>query len=105
MEQIITHQQAGGTRGAHDGQCAPWCIAARDPDMHHVGEYSAVPLSLPGEALLGRLEKGYSSPGTYVTLVHLDEYLDLTVAEAAELAGLLAALVAEARQIVPGGAA
>jgi hypothetical protein len=97
MSTIISHQQPGGCYDAHGSQCPPWCIATRDPDMHHVGEYSAVPLSLPGEALLGRLEKGYSSPGTYVTLVHLDEYLDLTVAEAAELAGLLAALVAEAR--------
>jgi hypothetical protein len=106
---IINHTQPGATRGAHGSQCPPWCIATpdpADPDMHHVGEYSAVPLSLglPGEALLGRLEKGYSSPGTYVALVHLDEYLDLTVAEAAELAGLLAALVHQVLQIVPDGA-
>jgi hypothetical protein len=83
--------------GAHGGQCPAWCIVTRDPELPHVGEYSAVPLSLSGEALLGRLEKGYSSPGTYVALVHMDRYdLDLTLAEAAELAGLLAALVAEA---------
>ncbi len=87
----------GVIHGAHDGQCPPWCTVTRDPDQQHVGEYSAVPLSLSGEQLLGRLEKGYSSPGTYVALVHRDRYdLDLTLAEAAELAGLLAALIQEA---------
>jgi hypothetical protein len=96
MPAIVSHQQPGGCCDAHGSQCPPWCIATRDPDIHHVGEYSAVSLTLAGDVLLGRLEKGYSSPGTYVTLVHLDEYLDLTLAEAAELAGLLAALAAEA---------
>jgi Domain of unknown function (DUF6907) len=88
------------TTSNHDsgGQCPPWCIATCDPDIHHVGEYSAVPLTLgPGEVLVGRLENGYSSPETYVSLVHMDRYdLDLTLAEAAELSGLLAALVAKA---------
>lgn len=103
MSTIISHPQPGGCYDAHGSQCPPWCIVTRDPELPHVGEYSAVSLSLSGDVLLGRLEKGYSSPGTYVALVHRDRYdLDLTVAEAAELAGLLAALVARALTQDPG---
>ena len=103
MESIINHTQPGGCCDAHGSQCPPWCTVTRDPELPHVGEYSAVPLSLSGDVLLGRLEAGYSSPGTYVALVHKDRYdLDLTLAEATELLGLLAALVHQAR--TQGGA-
>ena len=99
---MITRPQPGGCYDAHDGQCPPWCIATSDPELPHVGEYSAVSLSLSGELLDVRLEKGYSSPGTYVALVHHDRYdLDLTVAEAAELSEILAAFVRQARTAEP----
>ena len=103
MQPIISHQQPDDCSDAHGSHCPPWCIVTRDPELPHVGEYAAVPLTLSGEVLLGRLEKGYSSPGTYVALVHRDRYdLDLTVAEAAELSALLAALVAKAVTQDPG---
>ncbi len=83
---------------SHARQCRPWCTVASDPDPFHVSEYSAVDLSLTGDTLLARLEKGCTSPDTYVAIVHKDRYdLDLTLAEADELAGTLAALVLEAR--------
>jgi hypothetical protein len=95
---IMNHLQPDDCYDAHGSQCPPWCIVTCDPELPHVGEWAAVPLSLSGDTLAVRLEKGYSSPGTYVALVHKDRYdLDLTLAEATELLGLLAALVHQAR--------
>jgi len=83
---------------AHGQQCPAWCtMPGTEPDPYHFGDYSSVSLSLSGDPdtlLLARLEKGLASPDTYVAIVHKDRYdLDLTLAEAGELAELLTTLV------------
>ena len=79
--------------------CPPWCLTPSDPDPFHPGEYTAVPLSLSGQALLLRLEHGITE-GTTVALVREDDPgLDLTLAEADLLAAELARLVRTARMV------
>ena len=99
--------------------CPPWCTCKDEhPDSpYHFGEYDMVTLSLieaevlvppaapgmpwaPGmrpAELLTRLERGWHGRETTIAIVHLDRYdLDLTLAEAGELAEILTALICEA---------
>lgn len=104
-------------------QCPPWCTVRehREPfigDRHHVSAYRMVPLSLadpefwyPPESGAGErpepevelrligtnLWQGWREREALVSIVYRDDYTDLTLGEARELAEALSGLVADAK--------
>lgn len=90
------------------GVCPAWCtVTAGDLlEPYHFGPYGGVELSLAAPESTNiclRLERGLSAPGTYVTMVYQDQYIDLTLAEASALAGRLTTLVHQGAGAGPEG--
>lgn len=79
--------------------CPPWCSHPHDwPEdegIHTSRYYPPARHRHPEVPLQARLERGFPGQGrrTYVGLVHDAEYYELTLAEAAVLAGQILALV------------
>lgn len=103
-----------------DDPCPPWCIDPHEPtesvsDRVHVGEYTMMPLTLDQpecfpllsatnvlQPSIGvRLEQPWREFEPRIVVVYRDEYLDMTLAEARELAEGLTDLIDQTAQELP----
>jgi hypothetical protein len=94
-------------RESEPGPCPPWCTCKDEhPDEpYHIGRYRALDLSLAelypvadlAPDLYARLERGFRADETVIDVVVKDRYdIELTLAEAGDLAEILTALIREA---------